>query len=109
MATSTIPNHIKVTSPSGDNATFETGGYFTIGKIVIVDITLKVSSSGATVGTKLIKELPASTQNDKPLFGMMMGSVNNNLVSFRMYGDVLYPNSNIGAGRYHVYGCYTTY
>lgn len=102
----TKQNTITLTPFNSSNATFENGGYFKIGNMVIFDTTLVIGSGGATTGVKLLDGFPTTSQNDKPMFGMMMGSVNNDLKSFRIYQTGLYPNMTMGAGRYHVYGMY---
>ena len=92
------------TLSNGNYGSFENGGYFTIGNLVIFDVTF--TTSGATTGQNLISGFPSISQNDKPFFCMMMGNVNNDLKAVRIYQNGLYPNSNLGAGRYHAYGMY---
>ena len=90
---------------SSSNGTYENGGYIKIGSLVIFDVTF--TCSAVTVGQALLSGFPATTQNDKPFYAQQMtGSPANDLKSMRIYGNSLYPNTSLGAGRYHCYGMY---
>ena len=97
---------INLSTPSGTTyATFDKGGYFQIGKLVIIDAVI-TANSNVTSGQQILSTIPATAINNMPLSGCEVGAINTPTL-FRVYTGGIYPNNQLTSGKqYHIYGSY---
>lgn len=108
MAVSTIPCLSQTPVISGSNGTYIGGGYTKIGNIVLVNVLVETTSEVGSSQTLLANFPSGGTDNHSSCVGHLFGSVSNTTYAFRIWSTGLYPNATLPAGKYHIFGIYSS-
>ena len=107
MAISTIKQPLKmIPVNNGDYGQYIKGGYIQIGKTVIVDTFVTISTT-VTNGQNILASFPnGGFDNSQTLIAILANIRNSAIYTCRIFNNKVYPNGTFEASDYHIFGTY---